>query len=151
RGPECGQPAIELPHHCLIRQARRGDQAQRPTGKTLLLFLLAVGHMAMGARRQQCIYHRAPQSAGATGYHHVTIAKIHPTLCFPSLNPAALVTAFFSSRARDLVISFSSRAPTLKRSLRPSAASSSVSAVTRMAWASPQSAGIDSALTSPPV
>ena len=37
----------------------------------------------MGARRQQCIYHRAPQSAGATGYHHVTITKIHPPLLFP--------------------------------------------------------------------
>ena len=65
----------------------------------------------MGARREQCIHHRAPQSAGATGYHHVTITKIHPTLLFPSLNPVALVTAFFSSRARDLIISFSSRPP----------------------------------------
>ena len=63
----------------------------------------------MGARRQQRIYHRAPQGAGAAGYHHVTIAKIHPTLLFPSLNPVALVTAFSSSRARDLIISLSSR------------------------------------------
>ena len=34
----------------------------------------------MGARRQQCAHHRAPQATGAARYHHVTIAKIHPIL-----------------------------------------------------------------------
>jgi len=44
----------------------------------------------MGARRQQGAHHRAPQGAGAAGYHHVTLAKIHPTLLFLGLDPATL-------------------------------------------------------------
>src|SRR4029077_8943530 len=65
RRPERRESAIELRHRRLIRQARHGDQAQRPAGKAFLLPLLPIGHMAMGARRQQCAHHRAPQSAGA--------------------------------------------------------------------------------------
>src|SRR5262245_63603101 len=88
RGPERREPAIELRHRRLIRQARHGDQAQRPAGEGFLLSLLPIGHMAMGARRQHCTHHRAPQGAGAAGYHHVTIAKIHPTL-----GPSAVIRA----------------------------------------------------------
>ena len=73
----------------------------------------------MGARRQQCIYHGAPQSAGATGYHHVTITKIHPTLLFPQPQSAALATAFFSSRPRKPDNLLLLPGPTLKRSLQP--------------------------------
>jgi len=105
----------------------------------------------MGARRQQCSYHRAPQSAGATGYHHVTITKIHPTLLFPAPQSSGARHRLLLRPRQGPDNLLLLPAPTLKRSLRPSAASSSISAVTRMAWASSQSAGIDSALTGLPV
>ena len=71
-------------------------------------------------------------------------------LLFPSLNPAALATAFFSSRARDLIISFSS-GPHLETQL------AALRGVKFHLGGHPhglgvaQSAGIDSALTGPPV
>jgi hypothetical protein len=114
------QPAIELPHPCLIRQARRGDQAQRPAGKTLLLFLLSVGHMAMGTSRQQCIYHRAPQS---TRCHRLPPRDDHEN---PSDPP---VPQPQSSGARHHLLHQPRQGA--KRSLLPSAASSSISAVIR--------------------
>src|SRR5262249_33692890 len=129
RGPECGQPAIELPHHCLIRRARRGDQAQRPAGQTLLLFLLSVGHMARGSGR-------SPQSAGAIGYHAVTTTKIHPPLLLPQPQSSGARHRLLLQPRQGPDNILLLPAPTLKRSLRPSAASSSISAVTRMAWAS---------------
>jgi hypothetical protein len=70
---------------------------------------------------QQSAHDRAPQGAGAAGYHHVTIAKINPTLLFPRPRSGG-------ARRRR----FSSWHSSLRRCLRPSTATSSTWAVTRM-------------------